>query len=320
MNETWLQTLNTLGAQFNEGRVASYSSIGHELAASTEGTVFCDLSHDGLIVVSGDDAVAFLQGQFSNDVAALTTTSAQWNSWSSPKGRMLATFLMWRQHDENSDNSSENIYLQLPRSLQAAIQKRLSMFVLRSKVKLTDASDTLIKIGIADRDAKRLQAQLEASIGAAFGGIADISFTPMQTVETPPGSLKARLVCLSPNRFEIMTPLENAVEIWQKLSTVAKPVGALVWDGFAVRDGIITVLPETQDAFVAQMANFELIGGVNFKKGCYVGQEIIARTQYRGILKRRMALTHLEATTAPQPGDKVYSEKFGDQACGISPG
>ena len=218
MNESWLQTLNAHGAQFSGGRVESYSSISDELGALTKntnsgnaanGTVFCDLSHEGLVVASGDDAIAFLQGQFSNDVAALTTTTAQWNSWSSPKGRMLATFLMWR--------SAENVYLQLPRSLQAAIQKRLSMFVLRSKVKLVDASDSLIKIGIADRDADRLQARLEASIGAVFG---NITLAPMQTAELQCGPLKAGLIRLSAHRFELVMPAatadKSAAEIWHK--------------------------------------------------------------------------------------------------------
>ena len=324
MNESWLQILNANGAQFGEGRVESYSSIQDELAAAIDATVFCDLSHEGLIAASGEDAIAFLQGQLSNDVAALTTTTAQWNSWSSPKGRMLATFLMWRQHENSSDiingssNESNNesgnevIYLQLPRSLHAAIQKRLSLFVLRSKVKLVDASDSLIKIGIADRNVTRL----ESRVSAVFG---DITRSPMQTIATPLG----RLIRLSGNRFEVVTPIESAAKIWQRCLAIAKPVGAPVWNGFAVRDGIITVLPETQDAFVAQMANFELIGGVNFKKGCYVGQEIIARTQYRGILKKRMVLVHGHVADSgkagnpvPKPGDPVFAREFGDQVAG----
>ena len=297
MNETWLTFLNQHGAQFSEGCVDTYASLKNELDAAETGTVFCDLSHEGLIAASGEDAVAFLQGQLSNDVAALTENTAQWNSWSSPKGRLLVTFLMWK--------STDNVYMQLPRSLQPAIQKRLGMFVLRSKVKLVDASDTLIKIGIADRDTTRL----EANTGAVFG---DITRLPMQTIVTPLG----RVIRLSSNRFEVVATIENATKIWQKLSSIAKPVGAPVWDGFAIRDGIITVLPETQDQFVAQMANFELIGGVNFKKGCYVGQEIIARTQYRGILKKRMVLVHGKSPTMPKAGTPVYAPEFGDQMAG----
>ena len=297
MNETWHNTLTISGAQFSEGRVGTYSSLPAELVASREGTVFCDLSHEGLILAAGDDAITFLQGQLSNDVAALTESTAQWNSWSSAKGRLLATFLLWR--------GQQGIFLQLPRALQAAMQKRLGMFVLRAKVKLADASDEWIKIGIADRDADRL----EASIRAVFGAI---TLLPMQSIALPLG----RIIRLSPQRFEVIASVENAANIWQKLCAIARPVGATVWDGFAIRDGIITVLPETQDAFVAQMANFDLIGGVNFKKGCYVGQEIIARTQYRGILKKRMVRVHGRSATMPKPGDSVYAPEFGDQAAG----
>ena len=304
MNESWAATLTQHGAQFCDGRVDTYSSLAAELAATRDGTIFCDLSHEGLILASGDDAMAFLQGQLSNDVLALTVgdkkNNAQWNSWSSPKGRMLATFLMWRE--------AQGVFLQLPRALQPAIQKRLGMFVLRSKVKLEDHSDQVIKLGMADRDVKRLEASIHTGLG--LEGAAGL--TPMQTLDSPLG----RIIRLSPHRFEIITEVENALIIWQKLSAIAKPVGAPVWEGFAIREGIITILPETQDAFVAQMANFELIGGVNFKKGCYPGQEIVARTQYRGILKRRMAWVHGNAATLPKRGDAVYAPEFGDQAAG----
>ena len=301
MNESWATTLTQHGAQFENGRVQTYTSLRAELAAAEDGTVFCDLSHEGLILASGDDAAAFLQGQFSNDVLALAADSAsgtaQWNSWSSPKGRLLATFLMWR--------GKQGVFMQLPRALQPAIQKRLGMFVLRSKVKLDDISDQWVKLGVADRNANRL----EANIRAAFG---PISLAPMQTTHTALG----RIIRLSPHRFEVVASVGNAALIWQQLSALATPVGAPVWEGFAIREGIITILPDTQDAFVAQMANFELIGGVNFKKGCYPGQEIVARTQYRGILKRRMVWVHGKAEIMPKPGDSIYAPEFPDQAAG----
>ena len=309
MNESWATTLTQHGAQFENGRVQTYNSLHTELTAAEDGTVFGDLSHEGLILASGDDAIAFLQGQFSNDVLILTTdgegerksegknSNAQWNSWSSPKGRLLATFLMWR--------GKQGVFMQLPRALQPAIQKRLSMFVLRSKVKLDDISSQWVKLGIADRNANRLEANIHEALGS-------IDLAPMQTTHTALG----RIIRLSPHRFEVVASIENAALIWQKLSTLATPVGAPVWEGFAIREGIITILPETQDAFVAQMANFELIGGVNFKKGCYPGQEIVARTQYRGILKRRMVWVHGKAEIMPKPGDSIYAPEFPDQAAG----
>jgi folate-binding protein YgfZ len=126
----------------------------------------------------------------------------------------------------------------------------------------------------------------------------------------------SRVIKLSSSRFIVVASPEKAVDLWKLLAGQATTVGAAIWDWLSIHEGIITVLPETQDAFVPQMANFELVGGVSFKKGCYPGQEIVARTQYRGILKRRMVLAHMAAGTSAAPGDKLFSAAFGDQAAG----
>ncbi len=201
--------------------------------------VVVDLSHNALIGVSGDDAAAFLHGQLTNDVQALAVGGAQWNGWCSPKGRLLATFLLMRRAD--------GYLLLIPAEIAAPIAKRLGMFVLRSKVKIEDASTRLGRIGIVGDGAAALVAR---HWGAAPAPMASI-------------------------------------------------------------------VAATQEAFVPQMANFDLVGGVSFTKGCYPGQEIVARTQYRGTLKRRMALAHVDGTERPAPGESVFSEAFGEQAAGI---
>ncbi len=292
MNANWIDRLQNEGATFNDGRVADFGDASRECAAADGGVVLCDLSHEGLILVSGDDAAPFLHNQLSNDVQALTEGDAQWTSWCSPKGRMLVTPLLWR--------GKQGYFFQLPRALQAAIQKRLQMFILRSKVKLDDMSADWIKLGVAGDGAK-------ANIHALFGAVPEV----MKSLHNHLG----RVIRLSANRFEIIASAENAATIWQTLSASATKVGAPVWDLLAIRDGVIEVLPETQDQFVPQMANFELIGGVNFKKGCYPGQEIVARTQYRGILKRRMVRVHGEGD-APKLGEGVQSPEFGEQSAG----
>ena len=294
MSDRWISALTDQGARFADGRVTDYGDPAGELSALDRGNVICDLSHDGLILVSGDDAAAFLQAQLCNDVLSLGDNCAQWNGWCSPKGRLLATFLIWK--------GRQGYFLQLPRALQAAIQKRLQMFVLRSKVILSDESGNWVRFGIAGSAAESL---LKSVAGA-------VPETGMSTVHVDAG----RIIRLSANRFEIIANPENAIALWGKLSPQAARVGAAIWDGLMIREGILTVLPGTQDAFVPQMANFELIGGVSFKKGCYPGQEIVARTQYRGILKRRMALVHSNAAAMPNPGDSVYAAEFGDQAAG----
>ena len=294
MSERWIAALTDRGARFADGRVADFGDAGGELAAAVNGTIICDLSHDGLIHVGGAEAAAYLQAQFCNDVATLGEEAAQWNGWCSPKGRLLVTFLVWRNAD--------GYLLQLPRALQAAIQKRMQMFVLRSKVALTDASAQWIRFGVAGAGAAGLIEKMVGSLPAQS----------MNTVKMDDGVI----VRISANRFEVIARDALALNWWQELLRGATPVGAPVWDGFGVRAGILTVLPETQDAFVPQMANFELIGGVSFKKGCYPGQEIVARTQYRGILKRRMGLVHGDGAV-PMPGASVYSHVFGDQAAGL---
>ena len=294
MSERWISGLTDQGARFADGRVVDFGDPIAELAAGASQTVICDLSHDGLILVSGEDAATYLQAQLCNDVLALDEGKVQWNGWCSPKGRLLATFLAWK--------GRQGFLLQLPRPLQAAIQKRMQMFVLRSKVTLVDESANWVRIGVAGPQASSL-------VHAVAGQVPEFA---MSSVHIEGG----RIVRISANRFELVTGVDNAMNWWHALSRQATVVGAQVWDGLQIREGILTVVPATQDLYVPQMANFELIGGVSFKKGCYPGQEIVARTQYRGILKRRMALIHGHSTTVPNPGDPVYSREFADQVAG----
>jgi tRNA-modifying protein YgfZ len=297
MNPLWIDMLQNQGATFVDGRVASFGDANAELQSLATQTVVCDLSHEGLLLVSGDDAAAFLHSQLSNDVLALGDGDAQITSWCSPKGRMLVTPLLWK--------GKQGYFLQMPRSLQPAIQKRLQMFVLRSKVKLEDLSAEWVKIGVSGTHGDALEANIHAVFGA-------VSPRVMSSIHSDSG----RVIRLSLTRFEIIAKAENAIEIWKKLTPNVAKVGAGVWDLQTIRDGVIQVLPETQDQFVPQAANFELIGGVNFKKGCYPGQEIVARTQYRGILKRRLVRVHGESSDLPTPGESIYAPEFGEQAAG----
>ena len=293
MSERWTSELTRQGAKYSDGRVTAFGSgSSAEFAALANAAVLCDLSHFGLIGASGEDAATFLHGQFCNDVLALTDGTAQWNGWCSPKGRLLVTPLMWL--------GKHGFYLLLPRALQAAIQKRLQMFVLRAKVKLSDEGDNWVRFGVAGPSAEAL---LRNFVGAVPDKL-------MSTVHTEVG----RVIKLSRNRYVVIATPENAIALWNQLAEQALPVGAGLWDWLSIQQGIVSILPGTQDAFVPQMANFELVGGVSFKKGCYPGQEIVARTQYRGILKRRMVLAH--SAVAAAPGDKLFSEAFGDQAAG----
>jgi folate-binding protein YgfZ len=191
--------------------------------------------------------------------------------------------------------------LMLPAEIAPGIAKRLGMFVLRSRVKITDVSELFARLGIAGDNA--------ASIVAAHFGEAPRA---LHAVE------KGGAICvaLDESRFVALVPPSAAPAMWDLFLQRATRSGADDWEWRSIQAGIPTIVAATQEAFVPQMANFDLVGGVSFKKGCYPGQEIVARTQYRGGLKRRMALTHVEGAERPAPGDSVYSDAFGDQAAG----
>ncbi len=318
MNPLWQAYLQDHGAVIRHGRVAGFGNPGHELAAAGTGTetVLSDLSHFGLILFTGEDAQSFLQGQLTCDVRQATPRTAVYGGYCNPKGRMLASFLLWAQNsqanagDHGSKDSqskdADSYFMQLPVALQAAIQKRLSMYVLRAKVSLADASASLIRMGIAGSRARTLVQELLDEASPSVMGV--ISRARMSAI------------CLAPERYELMIPMELAPSVWEKLSRDAMPVGAPCWEWLRIRAGIPVIVPATQEQFVPQMANLEAIGGVSFQKGCYPGQEIVARTQHLGKIKRRMYLAHVDPQDREaevKAGDELFSADMGEQSSGM---
>jgi folate-binding protein YgfZ len=254
-----------------------------------------ELSRDSLIAVTGDGAQSFLHAQFTSDVAALAPNSSQYSGYCTPKGRLLASFLLWR--------TEHCFYLQLPSSLREAIQQQLSKFILRAKVKVRDASGEFTRYGVAG-------AQAEASLMRMFGAVPS---APNDVVHHDAGAL----IRLPVDRFEVVVPREQSPAVLETLAKDARAAGQEQWDWLDIRAGIPVITPATQEEFVPQMVNLDLIGGVSFTKGCYPGQEIVARMHYRGRLKQRMYLAHIGSEAAPQPGDKLYSADLGEQSSGM---
>jgi hypothetical protein len=230
------------------------------------------LDHLGTLRFSGQDAEVFLQGQLSCDVSEVRPGLSSHGAYCSAKGRMLANFLLWREQD--------GFAMVLSRDLGASVQKQISKFVLRSKVKVADASD-IVLVGAAG-------AQAESLLAAA----------PGQSVR------------LNDGRLIVALPAEGAAGVLRGLSLG----DAARWRWLDIRSGVPLIKAATQDQFVPQMANLELIGGVSFEKGCYTGQEIVARTQHLGRVKRRMFLANVPAPA--QAGDALYSDDLGDQVGG----
>jgi folate-binding protein YgfZ len=197
---------------------------------------------------------------------------------------MLANFRVFERDGD--------LYLQLPRAGLAAVRKRLQMFVLRAQVTLEDASDQLVRIGIAGACAEQLLPEVPApAAGAAC---------------QPPPLTIIRLGGDRP-RFELIGPADAIRAFWEQSASLARPAGPDFWALMDIRAGVPTVFEQTIEAFVPQMTNLQLLDGVSFTKGCYTGQEVVARMQYLGKLKRRMYLAHVAAAQAPQPGDALYS-------------
>jgi tRNA-modifying protein YgfZ len=293
MNQAWKDFLVGQGARLQDDTVQHFGDAADELDKARTCTVLCDLSHFGVLKVSGEDASDFLQNLLSSDVREVNAQRAQISSFSTAKGRMLATFLIWK--------SGNDYFLHLPHSLCEPIRKKLSMYVLRSKVKITDAGDEIICLGLAGVEARDLIEECFVSIPQE----------PFAVGQFPNGSV----IRFGADRFQIVTTPEHAPALWKCLNDGARPAGAACWDWLNIRAGIPIILPATQEEFVPQMANLELIGGVNFKKGCYPGQEIVARMQYLGKLKQRMYLAHIGGTA--QAGDKLYSAELQGQSCGM---
>ncbi len=219
------------------------------------------LTRYGLLSVTGTDARAFLHAQLTNDIEHLAPERWVLAGWCSAKGRLLASFIVIP--------SPDGFLLQLARDLAAPVAKRLSMFVLRSKVKISDLSDAWAQFGLWEAELEPREVSWRGNIGTVRVG-------------------EKRFLQLGP-AAELTEPA-NAHEVQ--------------WTLQEIRAGRPLITAATQDQFVPQMVNFEALGALDFRKGCYPGQEIVARAQYRGQVKRRMIHTRAPAGVALQPGQE----------------
>ena len=296
MNETWKSFIQNQGAVLEDNRVQHFGHPAEERRAAAQGHVLADLSDFSLIRARGGDTQNFLNGQLSNDIRQLDATHSQLASWCSPKGRMMVIFRLFRRGNDT--------LLQLTAALLENTIKRLRMFVMRAKVTLENMDAELVGIGLSGPDAKKI---ITEAAGFAPGGDNGCETREDVTIMSLPG--------LHP-RYEIVAPTAAAEKLWVSLQSKATPTGPAVWAWLDIMAGIPNVHPGTNEEFVPQMTNLEVVGGVNFKKGCYPGQEIVARMQYLGKLKQRMYRAHFAGEVAPRPGDAIYASDFPGQSAG----
>ncbi|MHB8948341.1 MAG: CAF17-like 4Fe-4S cluster assembly/insertion protein YgfZ [Rhodoferax sp.] len=247
------------------------------------------LSNLGVIRAQGEDAAKFLQGQLTQDFLLLGQTEARLAAFCSAKGRMQASFIGFKR-------SPTEILLLCSRDILAATLKRLSMFVLRAKVRLSDASDLFLVYGLAGEALKDTTENIAYYASSTW---AKADFDAISLVNLYPADGVARALWLAP--MDTPAPAGPALTPEQ-------------WAWGEVRSGIATITQPVVEIFVPQMLNYESIGGVNFKKGCYPGQEVVARSQFRGTLKRRAYLAHCKAPLSA--GDALFATDDATQPCG----
>ena len=261
------------------------TTVPTELAKLLEGG--CALPHLGVIQAQGEDAAQFLHNQLTQDVLLLPVGQARLAAFCNAKGRMQASFVLLKA-------APDTVLLVLQADLLAQTLKRLSMFVLRAKVRLSDASAHWQLQGLAGSAAR-----------AALGEAAPWQAKPQGeawAIALPPAGLNEQRV----PRALWLAPAGQALPATQ-------PLGAPLWAWGEVLSAVPLIGQPLFEAFVPQMLNYESVGGVNFKKGCYPGQEVVARSQFRGTLKRRLALLH--SPVPLQVGEELFSPADPEQAC-----
>lgn len=261
--------------------------------------IAASLESFAVIEASGADTVEFLHGQFTCDVKALARGRATWGGYCSPRGRLLATFLLVRL--------AERHLMVMPRPIAAAIAKRLTMFVLRSRVKIRVLEGETGVFGLSGAGTSgALRERLGAAPNAAFDAVESAAGIVVRLGPEGPDASRCR-------HFFIRSGAEVSIpSAWNWLAAVNEAA----WHWLDVDAGIPWVVPATQEQFLPQMLNLDGIGGVSFSKGCYPGQEVVARTQFRGQVKRRMFLAHAPVDAPPLPGDAVYADGAGDNTGG----
>ncbi len=276
-----------------DGRTAHFGAPAEELRAARDGNIVCPLDGSGFIEAAGADATSFLQGQLTCDMRLIDADHSLPGGYCTPKGRLLALPWILRR--------DERYVLQLPANLLSTTLTRLSRYVLRAQVTLQTAP--LAALGLSGPDAPALLESAGLPVPAETGGVAHRN-----------EYMLVRLPGIFP-RFMLLAPAAALIALWPQLITRARPAGAPAWDMLDVLSGLPRVLPETQEEFIPQALNLDLLGGISFDKGCYTGQEIVARVHYRGTVKRRCYLA-AGPGEPPAPGAPVYGPQSADQAAG----
>ena len=296
MNNEWEKFLLSIDAKIENGMVKNFGLSINEEQAAYSNVVLADLSHYALIEASGDDTVEFLQGQLTNDIKLVTENTGQLSAYCNPKGRILANFRIFKRND--------NYFLRLRSDISEATLKRLRMFVMRSKVELIDRSNELSRMGIAGSNASK-------ALSNSFKNL------PENTDDscTEKGITLVKLAGTLP-RYEAHGTDEDIKSLWESLQKDAVAIGENSWNLLTIRAAIPEIVSETVEEFVPQMVNLQAINSLSFTKGCYPGQEVVARMHYLGKLKRHLFIGSADNKNLPVSGTPVMTSDENEQKVG----
>ncbi len=267
----WHSFLHQQGASFLGEETISFGEHPRDFPALLGQTTITPLIHMGLLSISGSDSARFLQGQITCDVQQLDTHHNQYGARCNPKGRMLTNFILC-QLDENQ------LVMLMNRSLVQPSVGELSKFAAFFKTELVNNTDQYQCIGVSGPNAETLASSVSATHKHSY----------------------------SDGRQLLVVPTETAQAAWEQLASAATPTGTELWLLEDIRAGLGLLQAETSTMFIPQMLNLQAIGGISFKKGCYTGQEVVARMKYLGKLKRRMYRLTTKTMALPTPGTPCY--------------
>lgn len=292
MNPNWLDFLGAAGARFDSEAFTNFGNLSDELRAAKEASIVVPLTHLGVLEWSGNDAGDYLQNQLTTNIRQFAPGKAQHSAWCTAKGRMLASFLLFR-----TDNGYRAL---LSSDLIEATRTGMQKYVMRSKVTISDLSESMRTIGLSGPDAEK------ALVAAQLPVPAEI----LATQAFPDGLV----IRLEASRFIVVLARGSIATRWKALVNILRPAGISAWNWLDIQSGLPRVSSATKEAFVPQMADFDKIGGVSFNKGCYPGQEVVARTHYLGKVKRHLYRIH--AGLALNDGAAIFPSEARDQLCG----
>ncbi|NOQ88528.1 MAG: hypothetical protein GQ550_06345 [Gammaproteobacteria bacterium] len=292
MNNDWKNYLLSKGAQYTEEDAFRFDDDASSNLKAENADTICDLSHFSTLVVAGDDAADFMQGQFTNDIEKVDEDNSQLNAFCNNKGRMIANFRLFKYQ--------QNYFFSLKNSLVEQSIEHLQNYILRAQVAIQDVSEQLIHLGVSGTNAEK-----------SLSSFVDITNQEIDGVSFNENYIAIRIASLHGSekpRFEVFCSFEHAKTLWEKISAQAETINSASWDYLNIQAGLPFIDSSTSKEFVPQMANMELINGVSFTKGCFTGQEIVARMHYLGKLKKRCYKVHIASEDKPVAGGKLFAE------------